>query len=470
MNRKQAGSVSGEGLLSAVTPDTSGRPMSRAAGSRQRQGMLRRTLGKVRGMGWALGDQFVVSAANFLTVYLFARHLDTSHFGAFMLAYVGLQLLTSMQSAFLTQPHNVLAAALPQVEYRRFTGALMLMQICACAAVGVAFVLGGWLVWHVWSPAAGSVVIALAIAAVPWLGQEFVRRVLYTRGESRAAAQNDFVTYGLQLAGAFMLGWWWGEHAAPEAALAVLGGSSFAGALMGLWQLRRHVRFGRGSVTSFARTWNEVWHFGKWLIGQNTLTWLGSQGHTWIVGLLLGAEQVGFYRAAIHLSNVTNLVRQAAVSYLPARGSLAYHNGGASGLSQWVRHAWWWLLGALAPFCIVLVGFPGWALAVAYGDRYSTPELALILALSTAAQCILFIKYPFDIGLLALRKTKAIFYIHLIPVALLFTSGVALIYFLGILGVPLSGILISAVLLLATWRIYTRLVQEAHPERKIPHD
>jgi O-antigen/teichoic acid export membrane protein len=106
------------------------------------------------------------------------------------------------------------------------------------------------------------------------------------------------------------------------------------------------------------------------------------------------------------------------------------------------------------------VGFPDWVLGMAYGDRYATPELALILALSAASQCILFVKYPFDIGLLALRHTRAIFYIHLIPVVLLFTTGLTLIYFLGILGAPLSAMLISSLLLGITWRTYGRLVRE----------
>jgi len=471
VTRRQPGGAGGEDLRSAARSDASG---GAAAGGAHgpRRAALRRALDQLRGMGWALGDQCLVSAANFLTIYLFARHLETSHFGAFMLAYVGLQLLTSMQNAFLTQPHNVLAAALPPLEYRRFTGAVLLMQMCACAAVGAALGLIGWLVWRAWSPAAGSVLIALAVAAIPWLAQEFVRRVLYTRGDSRAAAKNDFVAYGLQLSGALLLAGLWADRASPETALAVLGGASLAGVAVGWWQLRDHVSLGEGMAAALGRTWHEVWQFGKWLTGQNTLVWLGGQGDTWIIGLILGPEQVGLYRAATHLANVMNIVRQAAISYLPSRGSLAYHHGGAAALSRWVRKAWWWLLAALLPFCVVLAGFPGWLLGIAYGDRYATPEAALILALSTLAQCILFVKYPFDLGLLALRRTKAIFYIHLIPVVVLFTSGVSLIYFFGIIGAPLSAMLISSLLLFATWRTYTRLVREpaAVPSAGSRHD
>lgn len=412
-----------------------------------------------KALSWTVADQCVVSAANFLTIYLFARHLAPSEFGAFMLAYTGLLLLTSMQGAFLTQPHNVLAAPLPDGQYRRFTGAIMLMQTAFCAAAGAALGLVGWGVWEAWSPTAGGVLVALALAGVPWLAQEFVRRVLYTRHESRAAACNDIVTYGLQLVGAVGLVGAGHGIGTPEAALAVLGGSSLVGALLGLWQLRSHVRFGRGTRASLARTWNKVWHFGKWLIGQNMLIWVGVQGHTWIVGLLLGPEQVGFYRAVTHLSNVMNLVRQAAISYLPPRGSIAFHTGGLTGLGQWVKSTWWMLLAALLPFCIVLAGFPGWVLTLAYGERYASGDLALILALSTIAQCVLFSKYPLDIGMLALKESKAVFYVQFIPVILLATTGITLVWFLGILGVALSSLVMSTALLIATWVTYGRVAR-----------
>jgi O-antigen/teichoic acid export membrane protein len=180
-----------------------------------------------------------------------------------------------------------------------------------------------------------------------------------------------------------------------------------------------------------------------------------------VVGILLGAEQVGLYRAATHLANVMNPVFQTAFSHLPSRGSRAFHAGGAAGLSRWVRRASWALLLPVLPFIVVLAGFPGQVLELAYGDKFAGTSLALILALATIGQCILYSKFPFDIGLMALRSTKSIFYVYLIPVALLATAGTALIYFLGIVGVPLSGILINSALLAATWLAYRRQLKRA---------
>src|SRR5262249_7319087 len=153
----------------------------------------------------------------------------------------------------------------------------------------------------------------------------------------------------------------------------------------------------------------EVWGFGKWLTAQNTLMWFGTHGHAWVVGVMLGAEQVGFYRAVTHLANIMNPLRQAAYGWLPSRGSLACQQGGVSALARWVRRVMIVLLAALVPFCVLLVGFPEWVLSLAYGERYAHGHLALILALTTVAQCVTFMKFPFDLGLLALRATRRLF-------------------------------------------------------------
>jgi O-antigen/teichoic acid export membrane protein len=405
----------------------------------------------------------VVSAANFLTVFVFARHMSTAAFGAFMIAHTGLMLLTSLQGALLTQPHNVLAAGREDSRYARFTTSLAVAQLSVSALVcallaGTGFALGPWL------PAGtGAVLGALALAALPWMAQEFVRRALYTRSATRAAFANDALSYGLQLAGAIALAGTLGERAGPAAPLAVLGLASAAGAALGAWQIRAHLRPAALCAEGLRRDLAEAWSFGKWLTAQNTLAWLGTHGHAWLVGAMLGAEQVGLYRAAMHLTNLLNPIRQAAFNYLPSRASLAYQRGGLAKLGSWLQRVFWLLLLVPLPLTLLLVAFPGPILELAYGPRYAGPELALLLALAAMAQLLLFTKFPFDLGLLALKRSRSIFYVYLIPVGLLFTTGVALIHFLGILGVPLSSMLINAALLAATGVAYLRAAHRGAP-------
>jgi hypothetical protein len=93
---------------------------------------------------------------------------------------------------------------------------------------------------------AAGVVIALALAALPCLGQELVRRVLHERRGMRAAAINDGLTCGLQIFGALVLVKAAAQWSTAGSALSVLGLSSAVGLAAGCWQLRRHVRRVRG--------------------------------------------------------------------------------------------------------------------------------------------------------------------------------------------------------------------------------
>jgi len=59
---------------------------------------------------WAMGDQVLISGANFLTTVLIARALSPASFGTFTLVYSALLLANIFQSTLITQAHNVLAA------------------------------------------------------------------------------------------------------------------------------------------------------------------------------------------------------------------------------------------------------------------------------------------------------------------------------------------------------------------------
>jgi len=305
------------------------------------------------------------------------------------------------------------------------------------------------------------VVLALAGAALPWMAQEFVRRVFYTTSDSRAATSNDLLCYGSQLVGVLLLvyGPDVGQLSAVSA-LAIFGVSSLFAAGYGAWQLRDQIDFGRGAQfgVRLREAWAQVWNFGRWLLAHNVTVWFGANGHAWIVGGLLGAEAVGWYRAAIHLVNVINPLRQAAFLYLPARASLAFQRGGHAHLLPWVRGMSSRLALPLLPLVLVLVAFPEQLLTLVYGERFAGMGLGSILALATLAQTISFLRYPMELAILATGASRSLFHIHLLPVVLLPTLGVALIASLGLIGVPWSMLSISIMLFVVTWLVYRQLM------------
>ena len=147
---------------------------------------------------WAVADQALISATNFLTMVLVARGLGgPSEFGAFTLVYSALLFANILQVALITQPHNILGTARHGANYAAYTTSCGLAQLLLVLAEGSIALL----VWAVASQAhwaAAAMLLALVPSVVAWQLQEFVRRVLYTEGRHAAAFANDLISYGGQ--------------------------------------------------------------------------------------------------------------------------------------------------------------------------------------------------------------------------------------------------------------------------------
>lgn len=411
--------------------------------------------------GLAMVDQGIVSLCNFLSIYLLARIMSPSDFGVLMLAQTVILFGTGVHNALIVEPQAAIGSSLIHREYASLLRALFRLHVWVALGLGFVILAGGMLLPNVGGHPALLMELSLVTAA--WLAQEFVRRAMYVRSDTPGALVNDAACYLLQLGGVGALVTWGGRSAVSvESALAVFGTSSAIAALLGAVQLRRRYReaWMNSGWQQEARHWRtRVWHLGKWLIGKNVVGWFGGNGHAWVVAALLGTEAVGVYRAAIHLINVINPLRLAYISYLSPRGSRTFHLNGQYALSRWVRRAGLMSVGSLLPIVLVLIFFPGTILHLAYGNKFSGLGLGLILSLATVGQVVMFSKFPFDVALTAMSQTRWLFIISLAPVVLLFTVGVALIHGLGLLGVPLSALVISISVWSATYLTYRRLVR-----------
>jgi prepilin signal peptidase PulO-like enzyme (type II secretory pathway) len=153
-----------------------------------------------------------------------------------MLGYVGLLV------ALVVQPANAFAADPGKPPLQQFARVLATRQGRWCIGLCVGLAVSACIVLALGQEVAGSVVLALAFVAVPVLGQEMVRWILYARDGARAAAINDGITYGLQMFGALVLVNAAAQWATGVSALSVLGLSSALGLALGCWQLRAQVR------------------------------------------------------------------------------------------------------------------------------------------------------------------------------------------------------------------------------------
>ncbi len=417
---------------------------------------------RMSGAGVAMFDQGVVSLCNFISIYLLARTMRASDFGILMLAQTVILLGSGVHNALIVQPQSALGSSLSKSDYAGFLRALLPLHLLVAFALAVIIFTGGVFLPH--TKGHPLLLLELSAVVVAWIAQEFVRRSMYVRSDTRGALVNDAICYGLQLAGVVALVIWGTRGFTDVAyALAIFGVSSLIAALVGIVQMRR--RFAKVWKVSTEQTsgqWRiRVWHLGKWLVGKNVVGWFGGNGHEWIVAALLGTQTLGMYRAAVHLINVINPVRLAAISYLSPRGSRVFYRQGPLAMERWVRRARLFSVGALLPMVIVLIAFPDFLLHLAYGQKFAGMGLGLILALATVSQVIMFSNFSFEVALISMNETRWLFFINFIPVLLLGTVGLVLIKGFGLLGVPFSALTIAVSVWLATWMVYRRLTLRA---------
>jgi len=359
---------------------------------------------------WGLADQVLISGTNFVTMVFAGRGMGKTGFGEFSLVYNALLFANMIQISLVTQPHNVLgtgrAKGSAYASYTASTGVLQVALAAAQALLALLFV--GIAYSRHWS--ATSLLAALVPAIVAWQLQEFVRRILYTEGRTAAAFLNDVISYGGQAVWIVILYWLdcRTNRSAPTyltgpAALYVLAITSAAGAVLGLFQIGRSLC---GRI--HAAVWAENWHFGKWLLGSEILTYFSSLPmYMNIVGWMVGAAASGELKAAQTLFGPARVISFYLATVLPIQFARELAEGGNAALHRQLKSTALSVLPVLAVFCLLIALFAAPLLRIFGRDFASQPRvLALyaIVAFLTYGQMVLIA------ALTAKRLTQVVFF------------------------------------------------------------
>jgi O-antigen/teichoic acid export membrane protein len=318
-----------------------------------------------------LVDQALVSGANFATMLLLARSVDPTEFGQFTLVYSALLLAGVLQAALVTQPHNVLGAALVGPAYVRYTSSTAAQQI-AFTAAAAGLVLVGALVGTALDSSLSGLLFALVPAIVAWELQEFIRRILYTEGRVRAVLLNDVISYGGQALLVIVL--FASGRLDATIALYVIAATSAAGLAFGILQVRDRLR----PIVDLSAI-RENLAFGKWLAGAESGYWASTQIYLYLAAAVLGAAGAGLIRAAQLVFGPLNILVFYLGSVLPSRFARAYAAGGHDALNAAMRLTGLVVLPVTTLYCALFVVFAGPALRLIYGDAYADGGSVLVL-------------------------------------------------------------------------------------------
>jgi O-antigen/teichoic acid export membrane protein len=380
---------------------------------------------------WALTDQSVVSATNFITAVMLVRFMGLREFGVFSLAWMSVLFVNSIQSALIIAPMISIGPKQEEKDRPSYFGAVVFQELVlvSCCFVLVLIVLE---VSDNFFPHIGlrQLALPLAVSAFAYQMQDFVRRYFFATRQSRRAFADDVLSYLIQLPILFFLhrvG-----HLNSVTALWTMAGTSLIALLPG-WFWMEPLVFNREWIRSISR---RHWGVSRWLGASALLQW--TSGNLFLIAapIYYGAAAAGVLRASRNLMGVTHIWFQGLDNIVPAETARRLHEGGVHSMLAYTRSILVKWGGLTLLFAFVMAVAPGVWLRLIYGPEMV--QYGYILRLYALLYVIMFVGVPLRAGLQALEYTVPIFWSYLAMTALAFTFAVPAAKQLGLNGTMLG--------------------------------
>jgi O-antigen/teichoic acid export membrane protein len=251
-------------------------------------------------VSWGLVSQAFSSATNFALSVIAGRLVGPRGLGVIYIGFAVYVLALSLQRALVTDPFVVATAGFAHAERAAATRIATTVVLVFAGTVSLLLLVVG-------AAFGGDVGRGLVLFA-PWTGialvQDSWRAALFRDRRGRAGAMND-VTWAVAMAATLPLAlvvdrdW---------AVVAIWGAGAFAGAVLGVGQLRTAPeRLGRS-----IGWWREhAWPLGRWLALESLFVSLGAQVVVFLLAAILGPRDVGGLRAVEAVFAPMTLVVQA---------------------------------------------------------------------------------------------------------------------------------------------------------------
>jgi O-antigen/teichoic acid export membrane protein len=387
---------------------------------------------------WALTDQAVVSATNFLTNVILARFMGLREFGVFALAWMSVLFVNSLQTALIIAPMMSIGPKQEEKDRRSYFGAvvfqeLVLVSFCFVLVYGALTVSGNFVRFS----EIKQLALPLAVSAFAYQLQDFLRRYFFATRQSPRALADDALSYLTQLPILLLLHR--AGHLNSATALWAMAGTSLLGLLPGLLWLER-LEFNWEWIKAVSR---RHWRISRWLSASALLQW--TSGNLFVIAapVYYGAAAAGVLKASQNLMGVTHVWFQGLDNVVPAETARRLREGGVRSMLGYTRSILVKWGGLTLLFAIVMAVSPGFWLRLMYGPEMV--QYGYILRLYALLYVVVFLGGPLRAGLQALEFTVPIFWSYLAMTAFAFSFAVPMAKWLGLSG-SLFGLIGSQIL------------------------
>lgn len=362
--------------LPSDSPHDAGVAPSDDAAPRRR--FVSRLLG-ARGM-WALGDQAVCSAGNFLAGLLMARGLEKEPhaFGVYSLALSVLLFLNSLHGAIVTYPMTLEGAGAPNRRFRQ------LVRRGIQFSVGIGPILTIVIVVAALQLGRLTLIPWAILAMVIWQAQETVRRALLTKLRYREAIPGDTIRFLGQALAIYLMYRW--DMLSPEWAMisiAITSALAFLVQWAQVWWLTSDDDAPASppsagpTLVAEAMHW---WRAGRWLLVTCVVNVGTIYLAPWFLEAVQGEQEVARLAALNALLNLTNPVLFSfagliVASVAAARASAPSPLAGVVAARRVAIHYSVLGLALVAPYYALVTIFPEFMLSLFF--KPTSPYVAL---------------------------------------------------------------------------------------------
>ena len=399
-------------------------------------------------------DQVIVSFCNFLITILLIRFLGLEVFGVFSFLWLIYFFCVSVQMSFLISPLMTNAAKIDISKINFYYGSSFVHQLIFSLTVFLVLLF----FLNIFSNfnntySIRSNILIFSISVVVIQIQQFIRRVLFSKGKLLKVTINDFLCYGILIS-------------------LILYFNFFNELTLNKIFIFYSISFGFGIVIALPviisfkykliniiDDFKQNFLISKWLTLSALLTWFS--GNFWFlnVGLILGPVILGAIRCCHSVVMIINLFFQSLENIIPGATSKIYKEEGKKEMIKYLFK--FNKIGFLLIFLFILpiIVFSKQILGFLYGAELIQYNF-LVVYLAKIIPFI-FLRVAPEYGLRTIGNTKPIFIGYLLPasISLFFSKIIIETYQLQgfIFGMFLSPILIATVIGLGFLTTYKKI-------------
>jgi O-antigen/teichoic acid export membrane protein len=390
----------------------------------------------------SVADQGLVSSTNFVLNVLLVRWLSPAEYGAFAIGFAALLFVSSLHTALLNEPMNVLGPQLFRHDLSRYLGHLVAFSggsglVLALLLWGAETRVSGQ------SAALGSALLGLCLSLPVFNLASLLRQACYLETRPQLALRGS-AAYAVALLALLASARASAAPLTPFGAFAAMAGASAVAALVFARAVspRLPSPFRRDPTGAARRIAAEHWAYGRFMVAAGLAHSVGYLVYLPLVGVVLGLAQSGILRA---VQNLVLPLQQVLAAFGLVLVPWVSRQRALRGDAYLAEARWKTLslnVGTAAGYGLVVVLLGRFLLDLLYGGgRYSAYAWALpILA---AGSVFTAVAESFGVLARARRRPDIFVWSKIAPALVMLAVGLPAVRHLGLLG-AFAGLALAA--------------------------